>query len=66
MRERRIEERGEMKKLNCHIALAPIPWMRSRVSLVGLCDFGTQQWMTVPAPRSVVVDLRPAPEKDCL
>jgi len=44
---------------NCHIALAPKPWISSNVGFDGSCFFGIQQCMIVPSPRSVVDDLRP-------
>lgn len=53
-----------MNSCHCHIALAPMPWMRRRVGLDGEGCLGTQLWMMVPSPRSVVVDLRPAEEKE--
>ncbi|KAF7825069.1 uncharacterized protein G2W53_016233 [Senna tora] len=53
-----------LKSFHCHIALAPIPWMRSIVGLDCLCVLGTQQCMMVLSPRSVVVDFRPALEKE--
>uniref|UniRef100_A0A6N2LWP7 Uncharacterized protein n=1 Tax=Salix viminalis TaxID=40686 RepID=A0A6N2LWP7_SALVM len=36
--------------LNCHIALAPKPWINSKVRFDGLCFFGIQQCMIVPSP----------------
>ncbi|MFS7941260.1 hypothetical protein Hanom_Chr05g00474101 [Helianthus anomalus] len=45
------------------MALAPSPWSRRRSGRVGLRALGTQQWMMVPSPRSVVVDRRPEVEK---
>ena len=53
-----------MKLFHCHIALAPMPWIRRRLGFDGLWAFGAQQCITVPSPRSVVVDCSPAFENE--
>lgn len=52
-----------MNSPHCHIALAPKPWMSRRLGFDSFLVLGTQQCMTVPSLRSVMVDRRPDLEK---
>lgn len=53
-----------MNSFHCHIAFAPNPWRSSKLGFVSFLILGAQQCMIVPSPRSVVVDLSPALEKE--